>query len=177
MAGSINKVILVGNLGKDPEIVHFDNGGAVVKFPLATSESYTNREGIKVTNTEWHNVVINSRGLVDVAHKYLKKGHKVYLEGKIRTRKWQDSNGGDRYTTEILVREMTMLTSRAESESSASANSYSNTAPAPASVGGGVHSPQQSYAAQSGSAPSSYQSNPQTMGGHTDDQDDDDLPF
>jgi single-strand DNA-binding protein len=106
MAGTLNKVMLIGNLGKDPEIMHFDNGGSLVKFPIATSETYTNREGQRVTNTEWHNVVINAKGLVDVAHKYLKKGHKA-----------------DRYTTEIQVNQMTMLTSRAESEGMSSDHS------------------------------------------------------
>ncbi len=137
MAGTLNKVMLIGNLGKDPEIMHFDNGGSLVKFPIATSETYTNREGQRVTNTEWHNVVINAKGLVDVAHKYLKKGHKVYLEGRIKTRKWQDQTGADRYTTEIQANQMTMLTSRAESEGMSSDRSegYSQApqaAPAPA---------------------------------------------
>jgi single-strand DNA-binding protein len=137
MAGTLNKVMLIGNLGKDPEIMHFDNGGSLVKFPIATSETYTNREGQRVTNTEWHNVVINAKGLVDVAHKYLKKGHKVYLEGRIKTRKWQDQAGADRYTTEIQANQMTMLTSRAESEgmSSDQSGGYSQqpqTTPAPA---------------------------------------------
>lgn len=137
MAGTLNKVMLIGNLGKDPEIMHFDNGGSLVKFPIATSETYTNREGQRVTNTEWHNVVINAKGLVDVAHKYLKKGHKVYLEGRIKTRKWQDQSGADRYTTEIQANQMTMLTSRAESEgmSSDQSGGYSQhpqAAPAPA---------------------------------------------
>ena len=137
MAGTLNKVMLIGNLGKDPEIMHFDNGGSLVKFHIATSETYTNREGQRVTNTEWHNVVINAKGLVDVAHKYLKKGHKVYLEGRIKTRKWQDQAGADRYTTEIQANQMTMLTSRAESEgmSSDQSGGYSQqpqAAPAPA---------------------------------------------
>ena len=137
MAGTLNKVMLIGNLGKDPEIMHFDNGGSLVKFPIATSETYTNREGQRVTNTEWHNVVINAKGLVDVAHKYLKKGHKVYLEGRIKTRKWQDQAGADRYTTETQANQMTMLTSRAESEgmSSDQSGGYSQqpqAAPAPA---------------------------------------------
>ena len=137
MAGTLNKVMLIGNLGKDPEIMHFDNGGSLVKFPIATSETYTNREGQRVTNTEWHNVVVNAKGLVDVAHKYLKKGHKVYLEGRIKTRKWQDQAGADRYTTEIQANQMTMLTSRAESEGMTSDQSggYSQqpqAAPAPA---------------------------------------------
>lgn len=128
MAGTLNKVMLIGNLGKDPEIMHFDNGGSLVKFPLATSETYTNREGQRVTNTEWHNVIINAKGLVDVAHKYLKRGHKVYLEGRIKTRKWQDQTGADRYSTEIQVNQMTMLTSRAEGDgiTSDSGTAYSN---------------------------------------------------
>ena len=108
--------MLIGNLGKDPEIMHFENGGSLVKFPVATSETYTNKEGQKVSNTDWHSVVINAKGLVDVAHKYLKKGHKVYLEGRIKTRKWQDQTGADRYTTEIQANQMTMLTSRADGE-------------------------------------------------------------
>ena len=116
MAGTLNKVMLIGNLGKDPEIMHFENGGSLVKFPVATSETYTNKEGQKVSNTDWHSVVINAKGLVDVAHKYLKKGHKVYLEGRIKTRKGQDQTGADRYTTEIQANQMTMLTSRADGE-------------------------------------------------------------
>ena len=129
MAGTLNKVMLIGNLGKDPEILHFDNGGSIVKFPLATSETYTNRDGQRVTNTEWHNIVISAKGLTDVAHKYLKKGHKVYLEGKIKTRKWQDQAGADRYTTDVQVNQMTMLTSRAESEGMSSDDSSNYAAP------------------------------------------------
>ncbi len=138
MAGTLNKVMLIGNLGKDPEIMHFDNGGSLVKFPIATSETYTNREGQRITNTEWHSIVINAKGLVDVAHKYLKKGHKVYLEGRIKTRKWQDQTGADRYTTEIQANQMTMLTSRAEGENTSNEGNngygnpqYSQSAPAP----------------------------------------------
>ena len=130
MAGTLNKVMLIGNLGKDPEILHFDNGGSIVKFPLATSETYTNRDGQRVTNTEWHNIIISAKGLTDVAHKYLKKGHKVFLEGKIKTRKWQDQTGTDRYTTDVQVNQMTMLTSRAESEGVSSDNSTNYGAPA-----------------------------------------------
>ena len=138
MAGTLNKVMLIGNLGKDPEIMHFENGGSLVKFPIATSETYTNREGQRITNTEWHSIVINAKGLVDVAHKYLKKGHKVYLEGRIKTRKWQDQTGADRYTTEIQANQMTMLTSRAEGENTSNEGNngygipqYSQSAPAP----------------------------------------------
>ena len=129
MAGTLNKVMLIGNLGKDPEIMHFENGGSLVKFPIATSETYTNRDGQRISNTEWHNIIINAKGLVEVAHKYLKKGHKVYLEGRIKTRKWQDQSGNDRYSTEIQVNQMTMLTSRAESQSTANdaQGSYNST--------------------------------------------------
>ena len=145
MAGTLNKVMLIGNLGKDPEIMHFDNGGSLVKFPIATSESYTNRDGQRVTNTEWHNIVINVKGLVEVAHKYLKKGHKVYLEGRIKTKKWQDQSGNDRYSTEIQVNQMTMLTSRAESEGLANdtQGNYANAEPA-----NSISSPPQSAPAE-----------------------------
>ena len=145
MAGTLNKVMLIGNLGKDPEIMHFDNGGSLVKFPIATSESYTNRDGQRVTNTEWHNIVINVKGLVEVAHKYLKKGHKVYLEGRIKTKKWQDQSGNDRYSTEIQVNQMTMLTSRAESEGLANdaQGNYAHTEPA-----NSISSPPQSAPAE-----------------------------
>lgn len=114
MSGSLNKVLLIGNLGKDPETRHFEGGGMLVKFPLATSETYTNRAGERVTTTEWHNVVITRKGLADVCDKYLKKGFKVFLEGKIKTRSWTDDTGNTRYATEINGENMTILTSREE---------------------------------------------------------------
>lgn len=107
MAG-VNKVILVGNLGKDPEVRYLDSGVAVANFSLATTENYKNKEGERVSQTEWHNVVL-WRGLAEVAEKYLKKGSSVYVEGKIRTRKWEDKDGNTRYNTEILADNMTML--------------------------------------------------------------------
>lgn len=107
MAG-VNKVMLIGNLGKDPEVRYLDNGVAVANFSLATTENYKNKEGEKVSQTEWHNVVL-WRGLAEVAEKWLKKGSSVYIEGKIRTRKWQDKEGNTRYSTEILGDNMTML--------------------------------------------------------------------
>ena len=107
MAG-VNKVILVGNLGKDPEVKYLDNGVAVANFSLATTENYKNKEGEKVSQTEWHNIVL-WRGLAEVAEKYLKKGASVYIEGKIKTRKWEDKEGNTRYNTEILADNMTML--------------------------------------------------------------------
>ena len=107
MAG-VNKVILIGNLGKDPEVRYLDSGVAVANFSLATTESYKNKEGERVSQTEWHNVVL-WRGLAEVAEKWLKKGSSVYIEGKIRNRKWEDKEGNTRYNTEILADNMTML--------------------------------------------------------------------
>jgi len=104
----VNKVILLGNLGKDPEVRYLDNGVAVANFSLATTENYKNKQGERVSQTEWHNVVF-WRGLAEVAEKYLKKGDSIYLEGKIRTRKWEDKEGNTRYSTEVLADNMTML--------------------------------------------------------------------
>tara|TARA_B110000003_G_scaffold203650_1_gene202357 strand:+ start:140 stop:535 length:396 start_codon:yes stop_codon:yes gene_type:complete len=115
MAG-VNKVILVGNLGKDPEVRYLDNGVAVANFSLATTENYKNKEGERVSQTEWHNIVL-WRGLAEVAEKWLKKGSSVYVEGKIRTRKWEDKDGNTRYSTEILGDNMTMLGGKPVSES------------------------------------------------------------
>ncbi|MBT3571251.1 MAG: single-stranded DNA-binding protein [Flavobacteriales bacterium] len=114
MAG-VNKVILIGNLGKDPEVRYLDNGVAVANFSLATTENYKNKEGERVSQTEWHNIVL-WRGLAEVAEKWLKKGSSVYVEGKIRTRKWEDKDGNTRYSTEILGDNMTMLGGKPSSE-------------------------------------------------------------
>ena len=104
MAGSVNKVIIVGNLGADPEIKSFQNGGRIANLRIATSESWKDRAtGERKERTEWHNVVIQSDGLVGVVERYVKKGSKIYIEGSLRTRKWQDRDGNDRYTTEISV--------------------------------------------------------------------------
>ena len=107
MAG-VNKVILVGNLGKDPEVRHLDNGRAVANFSIATSETYKNKQGERVTNTEWHNVVLWTP-LAEIAERFLKKGNQVYIEGKLTTRSWDDQDGNKRYTTEVVGREMTLL--------------------------------------------------------------------
>lgn len=116
MAGSINKVILIGNLGKDPEVRKLENGATLARFSIATSESYMDKTtGERRVNTEWHNVTV-WRGLAEVAEKYLKKGHKVYIEGKLKTRNWQDETGNTRYATDVVADNMTMLTSKAESE-------------------------------------------------------------
>lgn len=112
MAG-VNKVILIGNLGKDPEVRYLDNGVAVANFSLATTESYKNKDGERVSQTEWHNIVL-WRGLAEIAEKFLKKGSAVYIEGKIRNRKWEDKEGNSRYTIEILGDNMTMLGKKEE---------------------------------------------------------------
>jgi len=104
MAGSVNKVILVGNLGADPEVRSFQNGGKVCNIRIATSETWKDRNsGERKERTEWHSVAIFSEGLAGVAERYLRKGSKVYVEGKLQTRKWQDQSGNDRYTTEVVL--------------------------------------------------------------------------
>jgi len=104
MAGSVNKVILVGNLGRDPESRSFQNGGKVVNLRIATSESWKDRNsGEKKEKTEWHSVAIFNEGLANVAERFLRKGSKVYIEGQLQTRKWQDQNGQDKYSTEIVL--------------------------------------------------------------------------
>lgn len=107
MAG-VNKVILVGNLGKDPEVRHLEGGATVANFPIATSETYKDKSGNRIEHTEWHNIVL-WRGLAEIAEKYLRKGNQVYIEGKIKTRSWDDKEGVKRYTTEIVADNMTLL--------------------------------------------------------------------
>jgi len=124
---SVNKVILVGNVGKDPETRYFEGGAAVCKFPLATSEVYKNREGEKVSNTEWHNIVL-WRGLAEVAEKYVKKGTQLYIEGRIKTRSYNDQDGKTRYITEIVGDNMQMLGKRSDEPHSASENQGSSSA-------------------------------------------------
>jgi single-strand DNA-binding protein len=104
MAGSVNKVILIGNLGADPEVKSFQNGGKIANLRIATSETWKDRQtGERKERTEWHSVVINGEGLIGVVERFLRKGSKVYIEGQLRTRKWQDQNGNDRYSTEVVV--------------------------------------------------------------------------
>lgn len=104
MAGSVNKVILIGNLGADPEIKSFQNGGKIANLRIATSENWKDRNtGERKERTEWHSVVINGDGLIGVVERFLRKGSKVYIEGQLRTRKWQDQSGNDRYSTEVVV--------------------------------------------------------------------------
>ena len=119
MAGSVNKVILVGNLGRDPEVRTFQNGGKVCNLRIATSENWKDRNtGERREKTEWHSVAIFSEPLARIAEQYLRKGSKVYIEGQLETRKWQDQSGQDRYSTEVVLRpyrgELTLLDSRGE---------------------------------------------------------------
>ena len=137
MAGSINKVILIGNLGKDPEVRHLENGASVANLPIATSETYKDRKtGEKVTQTEWHTIVL-WRGLADIAEKYLHKGDKIYIEGKLRTRSWQDQDGNNRYTTEVVADNLTMLGKMNENSAGNSNPTSINKQPEPATKASG----------------------------------------
>jgi single-strand DNA-binding protein len=125
---SVNKVILIGNLGKDPEVRHLEGGVAVARFPIATSETYKDKSGNKQEKTEWHNIVV-WRGLAEVAEKYLKKGQSVFIEGKIRTNQYQDKEGVQRYSTEIVADSMTMLGGKGDSNNNGDSN-YQSSSPA-----------------------------------------------
>jgi single-strand DNA-binding protein len=119
MAGSVNKVIIVGNLGRDPEVRSFANGGKVVNLRIATSENWRDKQtGERKERTEWHSVAIFNEGLAKIAEQYLRKGSTVYIEGQLETRKWQDQSGAERYTTEVVLRqfrgELTLLDGRGE---------------------------------------------------------------
>ena len=150
MARGVNKVILIGNLGKDPEVRYMPNGNAVCNVTLATSETWKDKQtGEQKEQTEWHNLTFYRR-LAEIAGEYLRKGSKIYAEGRLQTRKWQDKNGNDRYTTEIIVNEMQML----DSKGGGSAGFASNAAPAQ----------------QSGSAPAAAPASANT-------DFDDDIPF
>jgi len=116
MSGTLNKVMLIGHLGDDVKMHYFDGGGAIGRFPLATNESYVNKtSGEKVTNTEWHNIVVRNKA-AEVCEKYLSKGDKIYIEGRIKNRKWTGEDGNDRYSTEINVNEFTFLSTKKEAE-------------------------------------------------------------
>ena len=128
MSGTLNKVMLIGHLGDDVKIKHFDNGGCLARFPLATNQTYTNKStNEKVTNTDWHNIVVRNKA-AEICEKYLAKGDKVYVEGRIKTRKWQDDKGDDRYSTEIACSDFTFLTNKTET-SLGSVNDQKDTFP------------------------------------------------
>jgi single-strand DNA-binding protein len=115
MSGTLNKVMLIGHLGDAVKMHYFDDKNCIGRFPLATNESYTNKQtNEKVTNTEWHNIVVRNKA-AEICEKYLKKGDKVYIEGRLKTRKWQDDKGNDRYSTEIQCVDFTFLTAKNDS--------------------------------------------------------------
>jgi len=134
MAGSVNKVILVGNLGRDPEVRNTQDGRKVVNLSLATSESWRDRQsGERKERTEWHRVVIFNENLAEVAEKYLRKGAKVFIEGQLQTRKWTDQSGAEKYTTEVVLQryrgELTMLDGRGDSGGAGHTAEFSESAP------------------------------------------------
>ncbi|WP_104735345.1 single-stranded DNA-binding protein [Hanstruepera ponticola] len=130
MSGTLNKVMLIGHLGDEVKMHYFEGGGCIGRFPLATNETYTNKQtNERVTNTEWHNVVVRNKA-AEIFEKYVSKGDKVYIEGRIKTRKWQDESGNDRYSTEIQCTEFTFLTTKNESVNTAS-NQQSNSSSQP----------------------------------------------
>ena len=116
MSGTLNKVMLIGHLGDNVKMHYFEGGGSIGRFPLATNESYTNKStGEKVSNTEWHNIVVRNKA-AEICEKHLSKGDKIYIEGRIKTRKWTAEDGNDRYSTEINVNEFTFLSTKKESD-------------------------------------------------------------
>lgn len=116
MSGTLNKVMLIGHLGDDVKTTYFDGGGCIGRFPLATNETYTNRQtGERVSNTEWHNVVVRNKA-AEICEKYLSKGDKVYVEGRLKTRQWQGEDGVTRYTTEVQVTDFTFLSNKADGQ-------------------------------------------------------------
>ena len=122
MSGTLNKVMLIGHLGDEVKMHYFEGGGCVGRFPLATNESYVSKQtNERVTNTEWHNIVVRNKG-AEICEKYLSKGDKVYIEGRLKTRKWQDESGNDRYSTEIQCTDFTFLSTKKESESNSAAS-------------------------------------------------------
>ena len=123
MSGTVNKVMLIGHTGDEVKMHYFEGGGSIGRFPLATNETYTNRTtGEKVSNTEWHNIVVRNKA-AEICEKYLNKGDKVYIEGRLKTRKWQDEKGMDRYSTEIQCTDFTFLSPKSEGGSMPQNNS------------------------------------------------------
>ena len=140
MSGTVNKVILIGHTGDQVKMHYFEGGGSIGRFPLATNETYTNRTtGEKVSNTEWHNVVVRNKA-AEICEKYLNKGDKLYVEGRLKTRKWQDDSGNERHSTEIQCTDFTFLTPKTE-KNTATVNSAD------------VSSPKASYESQPASKP------------------------
>lgn len=121
MSGTLNKVMLIGHLGDEVKMHYFEGGGCIARFPLATNETYTSKQtNERVTNTEWHNIVVRNKA-AEICEKYLSKGDKVYIEGRLKTRKWQDDKGSDRYSTEIQCTDFTFLSTKKENDNSVTA--------------------------------------------------------
>lgn len=157
MSGTLNKVMLIGHTGDVVKMNYFEGGGCIGRFPLATNETYTNKtSGERISNTEWHNIVVRNKG-AEICEKYLKKGDKVYIEGRIKTRKWQDDQGNDRYSTEIQCTDFTFLTPKSES--------------GPAAQGQGTGH------AQTAEQPSTQKAVSTPQGQGSGDEENDDLPF
>ncbi len=153
MSGTLNKVMLIGHTGDEIKMNYFEGGGCIGRFPLATNETYTNRTtGEKISNTEWHNIVVRNKA-AEICEKYLKKGDKIYVEGRIKTRKWQDDQGNDRYSTEIQCTDFTFLTPKNES------------------------GPSQGDQGQSAQTMTKSSSSPEQEVPHSFSEDEDDLPF
>lgn len=153
MSGTVNKVMLIGHLGDEVKMHYFEGGGCIGRFPVATNETYTNKQtGEKVTNTDWHNVVVRNKA-AEICEKYLSKGDKVYVEGRLKNRQWQGEDGNTRYTTEVHVQDFTFLTNKNEAANNMSANQMN-----------------QQPAATPSATPKENTSVSQT-------EDDDDLPF
>lgn len=157
MSGTLNKVMLIGHLGDEVKIHYFEGGNCIARFPLATNESYTNRQtGEKVTSTDWHNIVVRNKA-AEICEKYLGKGDKIYVEGRLKNRQWQGEDGNTRYTTEVHVQEFTFLSTKKESLSNANADAQPS------------HQNQQPEA-----TPAITKEQPQTV---SEPEQDDDLPF
>ena len=176
MAGSVNKVILVGNLGADPETRSFQNGGKVCNLRIATSESWKDKNtGDKQERTEWHTVAIFSEGLVGVAERFLRKGSKVYIEGQLRTRKWQDKDGQDRYSTEVVLQGLgsvlTML------DGAPGAGGGGGGGDRGGSSGGGYGGGQRSGGGAPGGGGGGFGGGAPAGGGNFNEDLDDDIPF
>ena len=128
MSGTLNKVMLIGHLGDEVKLHYFEGGNCVGRFPIATNETYTNKQtNERISNTEWHNIVVRNKA-AEICEKYLSKGDKVYIEGRLKTRKWQDDKGNDRYSTEIVCTDFTFLTTKNDSQSG---NTAQQTPPKP----------------------------------------------
>lgn len=141
MSGTLNKVMLIGHLGDEVKMHYFEGGGCVGRFPLATNETYMSKQtNERITNTEWHNIVVRNKG-AEICEKYLSKGDKVYIEGRLKTRKWQDENGQDRYSTEIQCTDFTFLTTKKESEGNATSSIVAAVKPEPVKQGVNVTPP------------------------------------